>query len=80
MPYGITNVNAVVSSDHTIRSTTPNGKTVWFYRVDNEWVAQYGDDGGRHTIDRATVERNVDHDHTDIDTVPVGESPFADVQ
>jgi len=74
----IANVNAVFASGKAIKSTATDGVVTWFYRNDDrEYVARH-ENAGRYVVDRDTVERNVDHDHTTVETVDVDESPFGE--
>lgn len=80
MPYGIASVRSVFGSGKAIRSESANG-TVWFYRDEaGDGIRAYNPDAPTETysIDIETVERNVDHDDTDVETVPVDESPFGE--
>lgn len=77
MTSGIASVTAVFGSGKAIKSTSADGVTTWFYRNDDREFVAFHERAGRHVVDRDTVERNIDHDGTDVETVPVEESPFA---
>jgi D-alanyl-D-alanine dipeptidase len=74
----IANVNAVFVSGKAIKSTATDGVVTWFYRNDDREYVAFHDNAGWQVVDRDTVERNVDHDHTTIETVDVDESPFGE--
>lgn len=76
MTSNIVNVNAVFASGKAIRSKAADGVITWFYRNDDREYVAWHENAGRHTIDRDTVEANIDHDHTTVETVDVDESPF----
>ena len=73
----IANVNAVFGSSRAIKSTTADGVVTWFYRNDDREYVAFHENAGRHTVDRDTVERNIEHDHTSIEVTDVAESPFS---
>jgi len=72
----IANLNAVFASDKAIRSNAAGGVATWFYRTDDRDYVAFHENAGRHTVDRDTIERNIEHRDTDVETVDVGESPF----
>jgi len=72
----IANVNAVFGSGRAIKSTAPDGVVTWFYRNDDREYVAFHEHAGRNTVDRDTVERNIDHDHTTVDVVDADNSPF----
>lgn len=76
MTHRIASINAVFGSDKAIKSTDVTGVTTWFYRDGRDFVA-FHEKAGRQTIDFDTIERNIEHDHTDVETVPVEQSPFS---
>lgn len=71
--HGISNVAYLFRSGKAIRSDGPRN-TVWFFRIDKDYVALLN--GDRHVVSRDTIERNIDHKQTDVETVPVEDSPF----
>lgn len=67
----------VIRDGKAIRSESPDG-VVWFYMLDEDPVVFQ--DGDVAEIDWDTIEGNVTHQNTDIETVPVQESPFSDIE
>lgn len=79
--HSIGSVRAVFGSDKAIRSQAPGDDPMWFYRDPDtrEFVAiKPAVQSDTHTVDLDTVEANINHRHTDVDTAPVDESPFAE--
>jgi hypothetical protein len=76
MTTTIANVAAVFASGKAIKSVDPSGTVVWFHRDDDRQYVASHESAGRHTVTRDTVERNIEHDDTTVETVPVAESPF----
>ena len=76
MPYGIASVRAVFGSGKAIKSESVDGVVTWFHRNDDREIVAFHESAGRHTVDLDTVERNVEHEHTSVETVPVEDSPF----
>ena len=74
----ISTVRAVFGADKAIRSTSHDGVVTWFYRDDDRQFVAYHEAAGRHTVDLSVIESNIEHHNTDVETVPVGESPFAE--
>lgn len=70
----------VFLSDRAIRSESARHGVMWFFatfeRGRPTFLALPEDDDEPHEVDRAVVERNVDHDHTECESVPVDDSPF----
>lgn len=74
----IASVRAVVGSGKAIKSTATDGVTTWFYRNGDRDFVAFHESAGRHTVDIDTIRRNIEHDHTDVETVDAAESPFDD--
>lgn len=72
----IAKVNAVFGSNRAIKSTTADGVVTWFYRNEDRDYVAFHENAGRHTVDRDTVERKIEHDHTSVEVTDVAESPF----
>lgn len=75
MSHNIASIRGVVGSGKAIKSVAPDGVVTWFYRDGRDFVA-FHENAGRHTIDFDTIERNINHKSTDVESVPVEESPF----
>lgn len=74
--HGIGNIGYVFMYDKAIRSEEPNGSVTWFYRNEDREYITINSQGDELSIDRDIIEANIEHQHTDIETVPVEESPF----
>ena len=78
--HSIASIRGVFANGKAIRSTNPRHGTVWFYRDGADAPIQAYKDVYDHpqTVQLGTVEMNIDHPQTDVEAVPVDESPFAD--
>ena len=78
--YGhrIASIPAVFNNGKAIRSEDQHGEVIWFYRQDQEYLVLK--DGETHQIDQKTIEANIHHQQTAVETVPVDESPFSDIE
>lgn len=73
----ITSPYSVCRDGKAIRSESVDG-VIWFYMLDQEPVVMQ--DGDVDQIDWETIKANVTHQDTEIETVPVEESPFSDIE
>lgn len=75
--HGIANVKYVFGDGKAIRSESDQHGTMWFFReAHDEPIKAYNVETGKfHNVNLDTVQRNIDHEQTHVETVPVEDAP-----